>query len=57
MRKDNFIESRISGKILVSDNKYFCLPAFLLFYYIFPIKMRKKIFQQALRHSLATARD
>lgn len=43
MRKDNFIETRISGKILVSDNKYFWSPAFLLFYYILPLKMRKYI--------------
>lgn len=43
MRKDSFIETIISGKILVSDNKYFWLPAFLLFHYLYPQTMSKKI--------------
>lgn len=43
MRKDSFIETIISGKILVSDKTYFWLPAFLLFHYLFPQKMRKNI--------------
>jgi len=43
MRKDSFIETAVSGKILVSDNKYFWLSAFLFFHYLFPQKIRKKI--------------
>lgn len=42
MKKDSFLETTISGKILLSNNKYFWLPAFLLFHYLLPQKVSKK---------------